>query len=73
MGLSLWTWPQVKASADFMIIHQRRQKGLQTFLPIVEGRPFLVQQPDGSVKQGASMSGDSIAINADGMHYITAH
>jgi sugar lactone lactonase YvrE len=39
---------------------------LQTFLPIVEGRPFLEQQPDGSVKQGASMGSDGIAIGADG-------
>lgn len=39
---------------------------LQTFLPIVEGRPFLEQQPDGSVKHGASMGSDGIAINADG-------
>jgi hypothetical protein len=28
---------------------------LQAFLPIVEGRPFLEYQPDGSVKQGAQM------------------
>jgi sugar lactone lactonase YvrE len=39
---------------------------LQTFLPIVEGRPFLDHQPDGSVKQGASMGSDGIAISADG-------
>jgi sugar lactone lactonase YvrE len=39
---------------------------LQTFLPIVEGRPFLEQQPDGSVKHGASMGSDGIAISADG-------
>jgi sugar lactone lactonase YvrE len=39
---------------------------LQTFLPIVEGRPFLEQQPDGSVKHGASMGSDGIAIYADG-------
>jgi sugar lactone lactonase YvrE len=39
---------------------------LQTFLPIVEGRPFLEQQPDGSVKHGASMGSDGIAINSDG-------
>ena len=39
---------------------------LQTFLPIVEGRPFLEQQPDGLVKHGASMGSDGIAINADG-------
>jgi sugar lactone lactonase YvrE len=40
---------------------------LQTFLPIVEGRPFLEQQPDGSVKQGASMGSDGIAISSDGV------
>jgi sugar lactone lactonase YvrE len=41
---------------------------LHTFLPIVEGRPFLDYQPDGSVKQGASMGSDGIAISADGAH-----
>ncbi len=39
---------------------------LQTFLPIVEGRPFLEHQQNGSVKQGASMGADGIAISADG-------
>ena len=39
---------------------------LQTFLPIVEGRPFLEHQSDGSVKQGASMGSDGIAISEDG-------
>jgi sugar lactone lactonase YvrE len=39
---------------------------LQTFLPIVEGRPFLDHQPNGSVKQGASMGSDGIAISTDG-------
>ncbi|HZC20681.1 MAG TPA: L-dopachrome tautomerase-related protein, partial [Nitrososphaeraceae archaeon] len=39
---------------------------LQTFLPIVEGRPFLEHQSDGSVKQGASMGSDGIAISSDG-------
>jgi sugar lactone lactonase YvrE len=39
---------------------------LQTFLPIVEGRPFLEHEPDGSIKQGASMGTDGIAISADG-------
>jgi sugar lactone lactonase YvrE len=46
--------------------HSVKPEGLQTFLPIVEGRPFLEQQPDGSVKHGASMGSDGIAINADG-------
>ena len=39
---------------------------IRTFLPIVEGRPFLEYQPDGSVNQGASMGSDGIAISADG-------
>ncbi|HEY6536317.1 MAG TPA: L-dopachrome tautomerase-related protein [Candidatus Nitrosocosmicus sp.] len=39
---------------------------LQTFLPMVEGRPFLEQTADGSLKQGANMGIDGIAINADG-------
>lgn len=38
---------------------------LPDFLPIVEGRPFLEQQ-DGTVKQGAGMGSDGIAISADG-------
>ena len=41
-----------------------KAEGLQTFLPIVEGRPFLEYQPDGSVKQsGANMGSDGIAIS----------
>ena len=44
-----------------------KAEGLQTFLPIVEGRPFLEYQPDGSVKQsGANMGSDGIAISSDG-------
>jgi sugar lactone lactonase YvrE len=43
-----------------------KAKDLQTFLPIVESRPFLESQPDGSVKQGAWMGSDGIAISADG-------
>ena len=39
---------------------------IRTFLPIVEGQPFLEHQPDGSVNQGASMGSDGIAISADG-------
>jgi sugar lactone lactonase YvrE len=39
---------------------------LHTFLPIIEGRPFLEHQPDGSVKQGANMGSDGIAIGFDG-------
>jgi sugar lactone lactonase YvrE len=40
---------------------------LHTFLPIVEGRPFLEHQPNGSVKQGAGMGSDGIAIGANGI------
>ncbi len=43
-----------------------KAENLQTFLPIVEGRPFLEHQPDGSIKQGASMGSDGIAISEDG-------
>ena len=39
---------------------------IQTFLPVVEGRPLLEHQPDGSVKQGAGMGADGIAISSDG-------
>lgn len=39
---------------------------IQTFLPIVEGQPLLEHQPDGSVKQGAGMGADGIAISSDG-------
>jgi sugar lactone lactonase YvrE len=39
---------------------------LPSFLPIVEGRPFLEHQPNGIVKQGAGMGSDGIAISADG-------
>ena len=34
--------------------------------PIVEGRPFLEHLPNGSIKQGASMGADGIAISSDG-------
>lgn len=43
-----------------------KPEDIKTFLPIVEGRPFLVPQPDGSFKQGAGMGTDGIAISADG-------
>ena len=45
-----------------------KAEDLQTFLPIVEGRPFLERQTDGSVKPGASMGADGIAISSDGKH-----
>jgi sugar lactone lactonase YvrE len=43
-----------------------KAEDLQNFLPIVEGRPFLEHQPDGSVIQGAGMGADGIAISANG-------
>src|SRR5690349_3693104 len=43
-----------------------KAEDIKTFLPIVEGRPFLEPQPDGSLKQGAGMGTDGIAISADG-------
>jgi len=39
---------------------------LSTFLPIVEGRPFLEYKQGGQIKQGASMGSDGIAISSDG-------
>lgn len=43
-----------------------KPEDLKTFLPMVEGRPLLEHQPDGSVKLGASMGSDGIAISSDG-------
>src|SRR5918995_3594533 len=44
-----------------------KAEDLGTFLPIVEGRPFLVkQQEDGSTKLAANMGSDGIAISATG-------
>ena len=43
-----------------------KAEDLQTFLPIVEGQPFLEYQADGSVMQGAGMGSDGIAISSDG-------
>ena len=43
-----------------------KAEDMKTFLPIVEGRPFLEHQPDGSVRQGAGMGSDGIAIDANG-------
>ena len=43
-----------------------KAEGLETFLPIIEGKPFLEYQNDGSVKQAAAMGTDGIAISADG-------
>src|SRR5215203_5969022 len=57
MASSSWTWRPARAGVDFMT----------TPLPIVEGRPFLEHQSNGSVKQGAGMGSDGIAISSDGM------
>lgn len=43
-----------------------KPEDIRTFLPIVEGRPFIDHQQDGSWKQSASMGADGIAINSDG-------
>lgn len=43
-----------------------KAEDIQTFLPVVEGKPFLEYQQNGSVKQGASMGADGIAISSDG-------
>jgi sugar lactone lactonase YvrE len=43
-----------------------KAENLQDFLPIVEGRLFLVKQQDGSVKQAANMGSDGIAISSSG-------
>ena len=44
-----------------------KAEDLRTFLPIVEGRPFLVkQEEDGSTKLAANMGSDGIAISATG-------
>ncbi len=43
-----------------------KAEDLQNFLPIVEGRPFLEHLSNGSIKHGASMGADGIAISSDG-------
>ena len=44
-----------------------KAQDLQTFLPIVEGRPFVVkEQESGSMKSAANMGSDGIAISANG-------
>jgi sugar lactone lactonase YvrE len=44
-----------------------KAEDLRTFLPIVEGRPFLVkQEEDGSTNLAANMGSDGIAISATG-------
>jgi sugar lactone lactonase YvrE len=39
---------------------------LHDFVPIVEGRPFLMRHADGTVTSGATMGSDGIAISEDG-------
>jgi sugar lactone lactonase YvrE len=43
-----------------------KPEDIKTFLPLVEGRPFLEHQPNGTIKQGAGMGADGIAIHSDG-------
>jgi sugar lactone lactonase YvrE len=44
-----------------------KAEDLQSFLPIVEGRPFVVkEQQSGSMKLAANMGSDGIAIGANG-------
>lgn len=43
-----------------------KSEPLQSFLPMVEGRPFLVRHADGEVQSGAASGADGIAISADG-------
>jgi sugar lactone lactonase YvrE len=59
------------SGASWRRLHEHpstKAEQLKTFLPIVEGRPFLeYQQPRGSVKHGgAAMGADGIAISYDG-------
>ena len=63
----LWlTLHLVKAWRRLNDHQSTKPEDLQTFLPLVEGRPFLEKQQDGSVKQGAGMGADGIAISSDG-------
>jgi len=43
-----------------------KAEDMQSFLPMVEGRPFLQKGEDGSVKIGSNMGSDGIAISAEG-------
>ena len=43
-----------------------KAEDIQTFLPLVEGRPFLEHNPDGTIQQCANMGADGIAISSDG-------
>ena len=63
MGLLSWTCRLVKVGEELHDHPSTKAEDLQTFLPIIEGRPFLERQSDGSVKPGASMGADGIAIS----------
>lgn len=43
-----------------------KPEDIRTFLPLVKVRPFLEHQPNGTIKQGAGMGANGIAINSDG-------
>jgi sugar lactone lactonase YvrE len=43
-----------------------KAEDIREFMPVVEGRPFVQKQPDGSLMPGPSMGTDGIAISADG-------
>ena len=57
------------AGADSTIILRQSLLIFKGFLPIVEGRAFVVKQQDennGSVKVAANMGSDGVAISATG-------
>ena len=43
-----------------------KAESIHTFMPVLEGRPFIQRQQDGSVTPAADMGVDGIAISADG-------
>lgn len=43
-----------------------KSEGIGTFMPVVEGRPFIQRGPDGKPMPGPAMGADGIAIGADG-------
>jgi len=43
-----------------------RPETLTSFLPLVEGQPFVMRDGDGKVQSGPAMGSDGIAISADG-------
>ena len=58
-----------RAGAACMTI-PRPSRTLQTFLPLVEGRPFLQRHPDGTADR-TGVGSDGIAISADGEAPLT--